>query len=183
MRAPSPLPTVSRYTTTAIALHWLTAVLIVCAVAIGLYMVELPMSVQRLKLFNWHKWFGIGALIVVAVRMVWRVTHQPPVSQPDESGWQHALAATVHLLMYALMLAVPLVGWAYSSASGFPITWLGVLPLPDWVPKDRELAEALKPWHWILSYSLIALVSLHIAAALKHHFLDRDSILQRMRPW
>jgi cytochrome b561 len=98
-------------------------------------------------------------------------------------AWQRArLGDAVHGLMYALFFAVPLVGWAYSSAAGFPIVWFGVLPLPDFVPVDKALAEAIKPWHGWLAWTLAALVLLHVAAALQHHFIDRDGLLSRMRP-
>ncbi|MBC7699799.1 cytochrome b/b6 domain-containing protein, partial [Aquabacterium sp.] len=87
-----------------------------------------------------------------------------------------------HWLMYGLFFAVPLIGWAYSSAHGYPIVWFGVLPLPDFVPVNKELAEAIKPWHGLAAFALIGLVGLHVAAALKHHFVDRDGLLLRMRP-
>jgi cytochrome b561 len=97
-------------------------------------------------------------------------------------AWQQRVSALTHGLMYALFFAIPLAGWAYSSAAGFPIVWFGVLPLPDFVPVDKALAEAIKPWHEGLAWALIALVALHLAAALKHHFIDRDGLLSRMRP-
>jgi cytochrome b561 len=84
--------------------------------------------------------------------------------------------------MYALFFAVPLAGWAYSSAAGFPVVVFGVIPLPDFVPVDKPLAELLKSRHEMLAYALAAVVLLHVAAALKHHFIDRDGLLQRMRP-
>jgi cytochrome b561 len=77
---------------------------------------------------------------------------------------------------------VPLVGWAYSSAAGFPIVWFGVLPLPDFVPVDKALAEAIKPWHEILAWAMALLVLTHLGAALKHHFIDRDGLIGRMWP-
>ena len=84
--------------------------------------------------------------------------------------------------MYVLFFAIPLVGWAYSSAAGFPVVVYGVLPLPNLLPVDPELAKAIKPWHGWLAYALAALVVLHVAAGLKHHFVDRDGLLNRMRP-
>jgi len=84
--------------------------------------------------------------------------------------------------MYALFFAVPLVGWIYSSAAGFPIVLFGVMPLPDLVSKSPELAETLKPWHPYLAYTLAALVVMHVAALLKHQLIDRDGLLSRMLP-
>lgn len=172
----------TRYTATAARLHWVGALLIATACVMGLWMVELPMSLQRLKLTNWHKWLGIGALIVTLVRLGWR-SHRRPPAPACSPALQYRLASTVHALLYGLMFAVPLLGWAYSSAAGFPVTWLGLIPLPDWVPRDRELAEWLKPLHRTASYALIGLALLHVAAALKHQFVDRDGLISRMRPW
>jgi cytochrome b561 len=170
-----------RYTLTAIALHWLLALAIVATLAVGLYMTSLPFSPTRLKLFNWHKWAGIGILALSALRLLWRLWHRPPADLPMPV-WQRRAAHGAHGLLYVLFFAVPLAGWAYSSAAGFPVVWFGVLPLPDFVPVDRELAELLKPLHHWLAYGLAAVVALHVAGALKHHFVDRDGLLLRMRP-
>ena len=85
-------------------------------------------------------------------------------------------------MLYALFFLVPLSGWAYSSASGFPVVAFGVIPLPDFAPVDKELAEILKSRHHWLAYALAGVVLLHVAAALKHHVLDRDGLLKRMWP-
>ncbi len=170
----------ARYTATAIALHWLLALMILGSLAVGLYMTSLPFSPTRLKLFNWHKWTGVVILTLSALRLLWRLSHRPPAA-PAMPAWQRRAARTTHGLLYALFFAVPLAGWAYSSAAGFPIVLFGVLPLPDWVPVNRELSDALKPLHHWLAYTLAALVALHVAAALKHQFIDRDGLLARMR--
>jgi cytochrome b561 len=96
--------------------------------------------------------------------------------------WQRQAAHVTHWGLYALFFAVPLVGWAYSSAAGFPVVVFGVLPLPDFVSPDKALAETLKAWHGWLAWTLAVLVLAHVAAALKHHFIDRDGLLLRMRP-
>ena len=171
----------TRYTLPAIALHWLLALMILGAFGFGLYMTGLPFSPARLKLYNWHKWAGVTILALTVLRLLWRLSHRPP-PPPAMPSWQQQAYKATHGLMYALFFAVPLVGWAYSSAAGFPIVWFGVLPLPDFVPVDKALAEAIKPWHERLAWTLIALVALHVAAALKHHFIDRDGLLSRMRP-
>ena len=170
-----------RYSLTAIALHWLLALAIVATFAVGLYMTSLPFSPARLKLFNWHKWAGVSILALSALRLLWRLSHRPPADLPMPP-WQRRAAHLAHGLLYGLFFAVPLAGWAYSSAAGFPIVWFGVLPLPDFVPVDRELAGWLKRLHPWLAYGLAAVVVLHVAGALKHHFVDRDSLLLRMRP-
>ncbi len=170
-----------RYTSTAMALHWLLALAIIGAFGVGLTMVELPFSPGRLKLYNWHKWAGVTILSLSALRLLWRLGHRPPAALPGPA-WEQRAAHAVHGLLYLLFFAVPLSGWAYSSAAGFPIVWFGVLPLPDFVPVDKALAETLKLSHKLLNYSLALLVLAHIAAALKHQFLQGQALLQRMWP-
>ncbi|MDO9286230.1 MAG: cytochrome b [Aquabacterium sp.] len=170
-----------RYSSPAIALHWLLALMLIGSFSLGVYMHELPFSPTRLKLYNWHKWAGVTILALSFVRLAWRITHQPP---PDVAmpAWQARAAHATHHLLYALFFIVPLVGWAYSSAAGFPIVWFGVLPLPDFVPVDKALAEAIKPWHERTAMLMAGLVLLHVAGALKHQFIDRDGLIARMRP-
>jgi cytochrome b561 len=171
-----------RYGAVAMSLHWLLALALIGLFGFGLYMTSLPFSPWRLKLFNWHKWAGICILALSLLRLLWRCTHRPP-APPPMPAWQRWAAHATHGLMYVLFLAIPLLGWAYSSAAGFPIVVFGVLPLPDFVPVDKGLAEALKPWHGWLAYTLAALVLLHVAAALKHQLVDKDGLLQRMLPF
>jgi cytochrome b561 len=171
----------ARYTTPAIALHWLLALLILGTLAVGLVMTALPLSPTSLRLFNGHKWAGMLVLILSALRLLWRLGHRPP-APPDMARWQRHAARGVHVLLYALSFAVPVSGWAYSSAAGFPIVLFGVLPLPDWVAADRALAEALKPLHHALAYALAATAALHVAAALQHQLVARDGLLHRMWP-
>ncbi len=170
-----------RYTGVAIALHWLLALMILVAFGVGLYMSDLPLSPTRIKLFNWHKWAGITILALSVLRLLWRLTHRPPADLPAPR-WQQRLAHATHGALYALFFLVPLAGWAYSSAAGFPIVWFGVLPLPDFVSPDKALAEVMKERHEMLAWLLIGLAALHVAAALKHHLVDRDGLLDRMRP-
>ena len=174
-------PAKLRYDNLAISLHWLLALLLVAAFAVGMYMSDLPFSIRRVKLVNWHKWAGITILALTLLRLLWRLGHAPP---PDAAGpaWQQRASHLTHGALYLLCLGVPLVGWAYSSAVGVPIVWFGVLPLPDLLAKDKALADLIKPWHAALAYALAALVLLHVAAALKHHFVDGDGLLSRMRP-
>ena len=171
----------TRYTTTAIALHWLLALAILGSFSLGLYMADLPLTPQRVKLFNWHKWAGVTILTLSAVRLLWRATHRPPPDLPMPV-WQQRAAHLAHRALYLLFFAVPLAGWAYSSAAGFPIVWFGVLPLPDFVPVDKALAEAIKPVHGLLAWTLIGVAMVHIAAALKHQFVQRDGLIARMWP-
>lgn len=174
------------YSTTAIALHWVLGLAVLGIFLMGLYMTGLPFSPQRLKLFNWHKWAGVTFLLLSTVRLCWRITHRPPNLPTAVSTamppWQTWLYHGTHHGLYLLFFAVPLMGWAYSSAAGFPIVWFGQIALPDLLAADKALAEILKPLHRVLAYALLGLASLHIAAALKHHWIDRDGLLTRMLP-
>ncbi|HEX6019418.1 MAG TPA: cytochrome b [Burkholderiaceae bacterium] len=172
----------TRYDNTAIAAHWLLAALILVNLGLGLYMSGLPLSPRQLVLFNWHKWVGVTILMLSALRLLWRMTHHPPPDVPMPR-WQRIASHAVHRALYALFFVVPLAGWGYSSATGFPVVWFGVLPLPDWVPVDRAWADALKALHQAAALTLALLVALHVAAALKHLLVDRDGLLQRMRPF
>lgn len=180
MPLPATASAPARYTGVAITLHWLLALGIVGAFGVGLYMTGLTMSPTRLKLYNWHKWAGVTILALSAARLLWRLGHRPPADLPMPA-WQARAAHATHGLLYLLFFAVPLSGWAYSSAAGYPIVWFGVLPLPDFVPVDKALAEQIKPLHAWLNYGMAALVVAHVAGALKHQFIDRDGLIQRMR--
>lgn len=181
MPPPNPPLSAARYDNVAIGLHWLLALLLVGTFSVGMYMADLPFSIQRVKLINWHKWAGMTILALTLVRLLWRLSHAPVPEAPGPR-WQQRAAKINHAAIYLLAVAIPLVGWAYTSAAGVSIVVYGVLPLPDLLAKDKELADLIKPWHAGLAYALAALVLLHVAAALKHHFVDRDGLLARMRP-
>lgn len=176
----------TRYSLVAIVLHWVLGLVIFGMFAMGLYMTDLPFSLQRLKLYNWHKWAGITFLTLSLLRVLWRLSRRPPALPASIAQampkWQHWAHHGTHYALYALFFAVPLIGWAYSSAAGFPIVVFGVLPLPDFVPVDKALAELIKPWHEISAFALVGLALLHIGAALKHQWIDRDGLVQRMLP-
>ena len=173
-----------RYTPTARWLHALLGLALVGVFAMGLYMTSLPFSPQRLKLYNWHKWAAMLVLAFSVLRLAWRLTHRPPALpaaiRDAMPAWQRLAHHATHAGLYLLFFAVPLLGWAYSSAAGFPVVLFGVLPLPDWVPVSPDLADVLKPLHRLAAYALAALVLLHVAAALKHALIDRDGLLRRM---
>jgi cytochrome b561 len=171
----------TRYGATAIALHWLTALLVVAGFTLGLSMVGLPFSRQKLQWYAWHKWIGITIWLLTCGRLAWRWTHGTPPMEPMPR-WQQRAAVVTHALLYALLVAIPLSGWLYSSATGVQVVYLGLLPLPDLVPKDKAMADVLRSVHVTLNFTLLALVCIHGAAALKHHFVDRDAVLTRMLP-
>jgi cytochrome b561 len=171
-----------RYTRTAIGLHWLIAGLIIAAVFMGWTMTSMEITPARLKLFNYHKWVGVTVLALAVLRLGWRLTHAPPPLEPMPR-WQQAAARGGHVLLYVLMLLVPLSGWAYSNASGYPVVYLGKLPLPNLLERNRELAGDLRDLHVALATALVVSVVLHLLAALQHHFVHKDNTLRRMLAW
>lgn len=172
----------TRYDSTSIALHWLFAIGIISTFALGFYMTDLSLSPTKLKLYSWHKWAGISLLAVAILRLVWRVTHQAPKLPKSMSPLMRFLANAMHRVLYFFMIAIPLSGWLMSSASGFQTVWFGILPLPDLVAKDEGLAEILLTAHVVLNYAFLTALLVHIAAAVKHHFIDKDTVLSRMLP-
>jgi cytochrome b561 len=170
-----------RYDRTAVALHWITAALIVANLMLGLSMVPLPISSRKLHWYAWHKSIGVTVFLVTSLRLAWRAMRPYPEPVPMPA-WQRSAASASHVLLYVLLLAIPISGWLYSSATGVQVVYLGAVPLPDLVAKDRALGNALRVVHVTLNSVLFAVVCAHVAAALKHHFIDRDAALTRMLP-
>lgn len=179
MRHAMPTP---GYTRSAIALHWLIALLIFCAFPLGIYMADLPFSPARLKLYSYHKWIGVTVFLLALARVAWRLTHPAPPPAAGLPAWQRIASVATHHLLYVLILAVPISGWLMSSAKGFQTVYLGIIPLPDLLTKDKEIGDMLATVHQILNFTLAALVITHVAAALKHYVVDRDEVLGRMIP-
>src|SRR5262245_15554097 len=175
------IPTDATYTRTAIALHWLTVAMIATGFTLGKWMVGLPLAPQTLRVYAYHKWIGITVFLLTIARLGWRFAHPapPPAGLP---AWQQRAAIASHVSLYVLMLAVPLSGWLFSSASGVQVIYLGLIALPNLVPKDEALAATLKSVHFALNFTLLALVLVHAGAALRHYFVERDCVLQRMLP-
>jgi cytochrome b561 len=163
-------------------LHWLIVVLIVLQVTLGLMAEDLPAGVKKLGLLARHKSFGITILALVVLRLLWRWLNPTPALPATLKSWEMSLARLTHVLLYVILLAMPLSGWMMSSARGFPVSWFGLAQLPDLVAKNKPLYNALVTTHVSLSYVLYAVVALHVAAALKHHFVLRDDVLRRMLP-
>lgn len=168
-----------RYSSTAIALHWASALLVFCGFGLGLFMTGLEISPAKLRFYAWHKWIGVTVFVLAAARLAWRA-RVPAPTMPPMPDWQARAARAVHALLYALMLAIPVSGWLYSSATGVSVLYLGLVPLPDLVAKDKALAGVLLAVHQTLNATLACAVVLHVAAAAKHQWLDRDGLLGRM---
>lgn len=171
-----------RYHPTAIALHWLVAALLIGGFTLGQYMTGLTLSPTKLQLYSYHKWIGVTAFLLVLVRLAWRLAKGTPPAVPMPR-WQHLVAETTHRVLYLLMVLIPLTGWLMSSAKGYQTVYLGILPIPDLLTKNAELGELLATYHAQLNLLLAALVLAHAGAAIKHHLIDRDRVMQRMLPF
>jgi cytochrome b561 len=180
----------ARYDAIAIALHWLIALGILALIAIGLSMTHLALApLLKFQLYQLHKSIGVTVLLAVLLRIVWRLSHRPP-ALPDLKRLERAAAEGMHRLLYLLMVALPLTGWALVSASPFnlPTVLYGMVPWPH-LPMlaaitDKAPVEAvLKLIHGKLGWLLLVLVLLHAGAALRHHFILRDGVLRRMLPF
>jgi cytochrome b561 len=172
----------TKYSGLAIFFHWMTALGIFICFPLGLYMADLKLSPTKLQLISYHKWLGVTIFGVLVLRIIWRAFNKPPELPAETPKWQTQMAHLTHLALYALMIAIPLTGWLMSSAKGFTTVYLGLWPLPDLLSKDKELGDLLKETHQLLNYALLVLVTLHIAAAVKHQLFDRDHLMSRMLP-
>lgn len=169
------------YNRGAIALHWITAALIVANLLLGLSMVALPISPRKLQWYLVHKSIGITVFLLTSLRLAWRALRPHPVPVPMPA-WQRHAASASHGLLYVLLFVIPISGWLYSSATGVQVVYLGLLPLPDLVVKSRALADVLRLVHVGLNALLFVIVCVHVAAAVRHHVVDRDTVLARMLP-
>ncbi|MGQ0430547.1 MAG: cytochrome b [Gammaproteobacteria bacterium] len=164
------------------ALHWVVVLLLIGQVTVGKIAHEMPDGFDKLVLLARHKSVGITILGLAALRLAWRLLDRPP-PPPPMPRWQLLAARANHAAFYVLLFAMPISGWLMSSASNYPVSWFGLVQLPDFVAPDRELKHLLEEVHETLAKTLIVLAVLHVTAALKHHFVDRDGLLWRMLPW
>lgn len=176
--------TTERWGWVSIAIHWLTVVLVLGLVVVGLVMQELPTSRTKFEVFALHKSVGLTVLGLTLLRMGWRLVAGTPDPVPGTPRWQAWAAQAAHAALYVVLLAMALTGWLYHSASGIPVklTWFGLFQVPLLSGTDEgiaEFAETAHGWLWVV---LLAIVVVHAAAALKHHYLDRDQTLARMLP-
>ena len=178
------MQTIHRYTRTAIALHWLIAILVFVGFTVGLIMTDIQgFTMMKLKYFSWHKWIGVTVFLLVIVRIIWRLLHPVPPLTATMPAWQTRASFCIHAGLYGLLFAIPITGYFYSLAAGVQVVYFGVLPLPVLISKNDALKEILVQLHAILNYTMAGLVAVHTVAALKHHFIDRDGVLARMVPF
>lgn len=171
------------YGTTARMLHWLVAALILAMIPVGLLMVQdgLDRGLGDV-LYLFHKNVGSLLTVIIAVRLVWRMTHPPaplPATMPD---WQRRVAGLSHLALYGLMIVMPLSGYVRVRAGGFPIEGLDALGLPTLVPRSKPLADAASSLHELAAWALMGVMALHVGAALHHALIRRDGVWARMWP-
>jgi cytochrome b561 len=163
------------------AFHWLTVAILVVQYAIGWLMPDIKRGMVPGTPMNLHMSIGMVALALVLVRLAWRLAHPVP-PEAMLPAWQRRGAEAVHLLLYALLFATLLTGWFYASMRGWRITAFGVLPLPALTAEASPLGRAIGRWHETLTWALLTVIGLHVAAALAHALVLRDRVLQRMLP-
>ncbi len=170
------------YTTLAVGLHWIIVLLLVVQYAIGWTMPGIHRDTQPETLINLHLSFGALILVLLLLRLVWRITHPVPPPPAGLPGWQNTASSAIHWLLYLLLILVPLLGWMNTSARGWSITLFQTIPLFGLVEKGSPLGRSAGDVHVVLSYALLAVAGLHILAALYHRFVLRDEVLSRMLP-
>jgi cytochrome b561 len=159
-------------------LHWLMAVLILAMLFVGVGMVA--SLAARPTLVDLHRPLGIAILLLAVVRLLNRLRHPPPPLPSDLPQWQALAAKASHWLLYALMFAMPLIGWSMLSAGGYPIVMFGAVQLPPIAPHDAALFALLRGAHTWLAYLLFATVLMHLGAALFHAWVRRDGVFASM---
>jgi cytochrome b561 len=165
-------------------LHWVMAVLILAMIGIGAYMTDLAKEEPlRAQLYSMHKAVGVTLLGLAMIRILWVLVSRPPVMPAALQRWEVVLAKSTVGLLYLLMLATPIAGYLMTNTGGKPISYFGLFELPALMGENHDLHEALEEVHEILAFTILALVTLHFAGALKHRFFDKDpnaDVLKRM---
>ncbi|MDH5823522.1 cytochrome b [Luteimonas sp. RD2P54] len=163
-------------------LHWLVVLLILGQGAAGLWMVDMLNSPDKIRIYALHKSFGLTILALALLRLGWRLYAGAPRPLTGVPGWQRNAARLSHWLLYALLFAIPLSGWLFNSAAGFPLQWFGLFNLPAIAARDAELRDLAASAHEWLFWLLVAVALVHAAAAFHHHLFLQDATLARMLP-
>ena len=162
--------------------HWLVAGLLLCQIPLGLYMVELPLSPDKLEAYALHKSVGLTIWAVMAFRLAWRLIQGRPAMPEDTGRLVRIVAKTAHVLMYLLLLLMPLSGWFLSSAANMAPSWFGVFQLPLIIEPNPDLTEGFHEMHEMQSLILMTLIGMHVIAAVYHHLIRKDGVLRSMLP-
>jgi cytochrome b561 len=183
-RGTNMLPTArtsERYDTVQIALHWLTAALIIAAVCLIWTVHSLPRGDLSTTLFFLHRSCGITVLALTALRLLWRASHAVPPAPADVPAWQQRAGTITHWLLYALLLVMPVTGFIDGAANGHAVSFFFLFDLPL-LPQNKPLADLAGAIHGTLQWAVYGLILLHTGAALRHHFILRDGVLRRILP-
>jgi cytochrome b561 len=172
----------SRYGVIAQLFHWIIVALIVTQFVLANKAGNLPVGAAKLATLAQHKSVGITILGLAILRLLWRLFGTTPALPTTTARWQGIAAHVSHFLLYALLIVIPILGWLMSSARNFPVSWFGLVTLPDFIEPSKAAYEALHDAHEAAAKTLFVIALVHIAAALKHHFIDRDNVLRRMLP-
>jgi cytochrome b561 len=172
----------TRYGGIAQLFHWLSALLIVAAVSLAFAMSDAEPGETQNTLFDLHRSIGATILAVTGARLLWRLFNPPPPPERGMPAWQERVARYTHRLLYLILIVLPLLGWAGTSAYRARIMIFGLFELPPILPENRALSEALLETHEILALTLCAILIVHAGAALHHHFVRKDDTLRRMLP-
>jgi len=170
------------YPVTSKLLHWLVAICVLTTAPVAITMTRLSEGLTRDTLYNFHKSLGILILVLMILRLINRLAVGAPVAEPGIERWQKTVSSVVHTSFYVLLLAMPIVGYIANSAFGAPTPFFGLFDLPPIVEKNEALSTPLFTIHRVVGWLVIVLVLLHVSAALYHHFVRRDKVLQRMLP-
>lgn len=173
----------TRWGAVAKLLHWTVAIAVIGLLVGGLTMTDLKTSPQKFQLYALHKSVGITVLALMLLRLAWRGIDPRPRENGGDHPWLMFAARATHRLFYVLLIAMPISGWVYNSAANFPLRWFGRVQLPALVAPDKALKQLAHEVHEVLAYTIIALLIVHVAGALKHHLIDRDDTLRRMLPF
>jgi len=165
------------------ALHWIIVLLIINQWWIAGRAESLPLGTAKLQAIGLHKSFGMTILALAILRLVWRWLNPVPTLDGLAKSWERKLASLSHVLLYGLIFAIPLSGWLMSSARNFPVSWFGLFQFPDLVGADKSLYDLMHDLHGLLFAALVIVALMHIAGALKHHFIDKNEVLRRMLPF
>jgi len=172
----------TRYGAIAQLFHWTVVVLIITQFVLANKAGALPLGPAKIATLAQHKSVGITILALALLRLTWRWLNPVPALPAATPRWQRIAAHFSHWALYALIIITPFVGWMMSSARNFPVSWFGLITLPDFVKPNRPLYDSLHATHEVLATTLFVLALAHITAALKHHFVDGDNVLRRMLP-
>ena len=164
-------------------LHWLIVALVAAQVSLALVAKHFHHGPKFVAILGMHKSLGITILALVVVRLLWRWSNPVPELPGTLKPHERALARTTHVALYVILFALPLTGWAGSSAHGIAVRWFDLFTLPNLVGKNPALSGVLGGVHWLLAVLLGLVVVLHIAAALRHHYVLKDDTLRRMLPF